>query len=40
MRTKNEEDYNHFKEAANAALTEIIQSKISYEQKLPCSIKN
>ena len=39
-RTKKEEDYAKYKEALNAATTEIRQSKRSYEQKLACSIKN
>ena len=39
-RTRKEEDYANYKEALNAATTEIRQSKISYEQKLACNIKN
>ena len=39
-RTRKEEDYAKYKEALNAATTEIRQSKRSYEQKLACSIKN
>ena len=39
-RTRKEEDYAKYKEALNAATTEIRQSKISYEQKLACNIKN
>ena len=38
--TRNEEDYANYKEALNAATTEIRQSKRSYEQKLACNIKN
>ena len=34
------EDYANYKEALNAAMTEIRQSKRSYEQKLACNIKN
>ena len=37
---KNDEDYVNYKEALNAATTEIRQSKRSYEQKLACNIKN
>ena len=33
------EDYTHYKEALNAATTEIRTSKRSYEQKLACNIK-
>ena len=33
-------DYAKYKEALNAATTEIRQSKRSYEQKLACNIKN
>ena len=39
-RTRKEEDYANYKEALNAATTEIRQSKRSYEQKLACNIKN
>ena len=39
-RTRKEEDYAKYKEALNAATTEITQSKRSYEQKLACNIKN
>ena len=39
-RTRKEEDYANYKEALNAAATEIRQSKRSYEQKLACTIKN
>ena len=39
-RTRKEEDYAKYKEALNAATTEIRQSKRSYEQKLACNIKN
>ena len=39
-RTRKEEDYAKYKEALNAATTEIGQSKRSYEQKLACNIKN
>ena len=39
-RNRNEEDYANYKEALNAATTEIRQSKRSYEQKLACNIKN
>ena len=35
-----DEDYAKYKEALNAATTEITQSKRSYEQKLACNIKN
>ena len=38
-RTRKEEDYANYKEALNAATTEIKQSKRSYEQKLACNIK-
>ena len=38
-RTRKEEDYVNYKEALNAATTEIRQSKRSYEQKLACNIK-
>ena len=39
-RTRKEEDYAKYKEALNAATTEIRQSKRSYEQKLACNIKH
>ena len=39
-RTRKDEDYAKYKEAFNAATTEIRQSKRSYEQKLACNIKN
>ena len=39
-RTRKEEDYANYKEALNAATTEIRQYKRSYEQKLACNIKN
>ena len=39
-RTRKEEDYAKYKEALNAATTEIRQSKRSYEQKLACNTKN
>ena len=39
-RTRKDEDYAKYKEALNAATTEIRQSKRSYEQKLVCNIKN
>ena len=39
-RTRKEEDYAKYKEALNAATTEIRQSKRSYEQKLACNILN
>ena len=39
-RTRKEEDYANYKEALNAATTEIRQSKRSYEQKLACNKKN
>ena len=38
-RTRKDEYYANYKEALNAATTEIRQSKRSYGQKLPCSIK-
>ena len=38
--TRKDEDYANYKEALNAATTEIRQSKRSYEQKLACNIKN
>ena len=39
-RTRKEEDYANYKEALNAATTEIKQSTRSYAQKLACNIKN
>ena len=39
-RTRKDEDYAKYKEALNAATTEIRQSKRNYEQKLACNIKN
>ena len=39
-RTRKEEDYANYKEALNAATTEIRQSKRSYEQKLACNVTN
>ena len=39
-RTRKDEDYAKYKEALNAATTEIRQSKRSYKQKLACNIKN
>ena len=39
-RTRKDEDYAKYKEALNAATTEIRQSKRSYEQKLACNINN
>ena len=39
-RSRKDEDYTNYKEALNAAMTEIRQSKRSYEQKLACNIKN
>ena len=39
-RTRKEEDYANYKEALNAATTEIRPSKRSYEQKLACNITN
>ena len=39
-RTRKDEDYVNFKEALNAATTEIIQSQRSYEKKLACDIKH
>ena len=38
-RTRKDEDYANYKEALNAAATEIRQSKRSHEQKLACNIK-
>ena len=35
--TRKEEYYANYKDALNAATTEIRQSKISYEQKLACN---
>ena len=40
LRTRKDEDYTNYKEALNAAMTEIRQSKRRYEQKLACNIKN
>ena len=37
---RKDEDYTNYKEALNAATTEIRQSKRSYENKLACNIKN
>ena len=37
--TRKDEDYTNYKEALNAATTEISQFKRSYEQKLACNIK-
>ena len=39
-RTRKDEDYANYKEALNAATTEIKQSKRRYEQKLACNITN
>ena len=39
-RTRKEEDYANYKEAHNAATSEIRQYKRSYEQKLTCNINN
>ena len=39
-RTRKDEDYANYKEALNAATTEMRQSKRSYEQKLACNIKH
>ena len=38
-RTRKDEDYAYYKEALNAAISEIRQSKRSYEQKLACDIE-
>ena len=38
--TRKDEDYANYKEALNAATTEIRQSKRNYEQKLACNITN
>ena len=38
--TRKDEDYANYKEALNAAITEIRQSKSSYEQKLASNIKD
>ena len=38
--TRKDEDYANYKEALNAATTEIKQFERSYEQKLACYIKN
>ena len=37
--TRKDENFANYKEALNAATTEIRQSKRSYEQKLACNIK-
>ena len=37
-RTRKDADNAHYKEALNAATTEIRQSKRSYDQKLACNI--
>ena len=37
--TRKEKDYANYKQALNAATTEIRQSKRSYEQKLACNIQ-
>ena len=37
--TRNDKDYANYKEALNAATTEIRQSKRSYERKLTVNIK-
>ena len=39
-RTRKDDSFENYKEALNAATTEIRQSKRSYEQKLACNIKN
>ena len=39
-RTRKDEDYANYKEALNAATTEIRKSKRSYVQKLASNIKN
>ena len=39
-RTRKDKDYAKYKEALNAATTEIRQSKRRYDQKLACNIKN
>ena len=38
--TRKDEDYTNYKEALNAATTEIRQSKRNYEQKSACNINN
>ena len=38
--SRKDEDYTNYKEALNAATTEIIQSKRSCERKLACNIKH
>ena len=38
-RTRKDEDYANYKEALNAARTEIRQTKRSYDQKLAYNIK-
>ena len=37
--TRKDEDHTNYKEALNAATTEIRQSERSYEQKLACNIQ-
>ena len=39
-RTRKDEDYTRYKEAHNVVMTEIRQSKRSYEKKLECNIEN
>ena len=39
-RTRKNENYTNYKEALNAAMTEMRKFKRSYEQKLACNIKN
>ena len=39
-RTRKDEGYTNYKEAFNAAMTEIRQSKRRYEQQLVCNINN
>ena len=39
-RARKDEDYTNYKEALNAAMTEIKQSKRSYEQRLACNVNN
>ena len=36
----NDEDNTNYKEALNAAMTEIRKSKRSYDQKFACNVKN
>ena len=38
-RTRKDEVYTNYKEALDAAATEIRQSKSNYEKKLACNIK-